>query len=93
MENQNNQYLTKKEIALIVSVVVFLFPVVVSYFKIQTEIALIRQSIDNINNNHTVHIQDTLQEIKEIKVKDAEQDKQSIELQKQVLVILEKLSK
>lgn len=92
MENQN-QYLTKKEIVAIVSVVVFLFPVVVSYFKIQTEIALIRQSIDNINNNHTVHIQDTLQEIKEIKVKDAEQDKQSIELQKQVLVILEKLSK
>lgn len=91
MENQN-QYLTKKEIVAIAGVFTFLLPIVISYFQIKTEIALIRQSIDNINNNHEVHIQDILQEIKEIKAKDTEQDKESIELQKQVLIILEKLS-
>lgn len=57
---------------------------------IKTDIALIQQSIQNINANHEVHIQDILQEIKQMKTEQEKQQDQIIELQKQILVLIKK---
>ena len=59
-------------------------------FSMKTDIALIQQSVANINTNHETHIQDILQDIKEIQDDQKIQNNQIIELQKQVLLILNK---
>ncbi len=55
---------------------------------IRMDIALIQQSISNINSNHEAHIQDILEQIKDMKTIEINQAGQIIELQKQVLVIV-----
>jgi len=72
----------------IVSIALFVGGIVGPYYKIQTDIALIQASIANINTNHEAHIQDLTQDIKEIKVQQVDQQKQIIELQKQLIVVV-----
>lgn len=72
----------------LVSVALFVVGVVAPYYQIQTKLALIDASISNINTNHEAHIQDLTQNIKEIKVTEVDQQKQIIELQKQLIVLI-----
>jgi len=53
--------------------------VVMPMYDIKTDQALIQQSIETINLNHEAHIQTILDEIKEIKQKDSDQDKLILE--------------
>ena len=55
-----------------IGVIIF---VIVPIYDIKTDQALISQSIQTINLNHESHIQSILDEIKEIKQKDSDQDK------------------
>ncbi len=54
---------------------------------IQKDIALIQQSIDNINTNHETHIQDILQQIKEMRMNDDAQDAK-LDTQQQAIIKL-----
>lgn len=49
-----------------VSIISVVFGIFIPYFKMSTDIELIKQSIQNINANHETHIQDILQQIKDI---------------------------
>lgn len=57
----------RSEIGFIITLVVFIFGVVVPYFQIRQDIALIQKDISIINSNHEQHIQDILQEISAMK--------------------------
>lgn len=78
------------EVKWIISIIVFVFGIATPYFGIKQDIALIQASISNINNNHEAHIQDLSQQMKDLGAMQVEQQKQIIELQKQLLVILSK---
>ena len=43
--------------------------------NMEKDVALIQQSISNINTNHEAHIQDILEQMKDMKAKDIEYDK------------------
>lgn len=73
-----------------VSIALFVVGVVGPYYDIKTQIALMQASVSNINSNHEVHIQDITQEIKDMKAVEVDQQKQIIELQKQILVLISK---
>ena len=68
------------EVKFVLGIVLFVGGVVAPYYNQQQDIALIKQSISNINSNHEQHIQDILQELKEMK-------QTEIELQKQIYLI------
>jgi predicted PurR-regulated permease PerM len=78
------------EVGLVVTILVFLFGVIAPYFTITRDIALIQQSIDNINTNHETHIQNILTNIKEIREKQASQDLLLQQNSDAILVILGK---
>ena len=78
-ENLFKQFLTT-EVKFIAGILMFGFGIIAPYYGIKQDIALIQKDISVINVNHETHIQDILQEIKEIK-------SQEIELQKQILLI------
>jgi len=59
--------------------------------EINKNIALIQQSVDNINKNHEAHIQDIVQDLKEQKDQILDLQKQSIQLQTANQIILSKL--
>lgn len=74
-----------------VFLVTVLTPVVVILsfiFGMRQDIAVMRSDIANINTNHETHIQDLTQEIKDLHVTQVDQQKQIIDLQKQILVII-----
>ena len=68
------------EVGIVVMIGSFLLGVVVPFFDMKKDIALIQQSIESINNNHEAHIQDILDQIKEIKEKQLRQDEIVIQL-------------
>lgn len=92
----SNEFNTKIEAwyeSKITFIITLLSPVIIVMLyvsNIQTHIALIQQSIDNINVNHETHIQDIFQQLKEQRAADTVQQAQIIELQKQILIILNK---
>ena len=67
--------------------------VAVPYFTMQKDIALIQQSIENINGNHEVHIQDILEQLKDMKAKDEAQDEKLQANQEQIIKLLTILGK
>lgn len=80
----------ESEVARYGALLVFFLPIVWFIFGIKTDIALIQQSIGNINQNHEAHIQDILGQIKDLKEEQINQQNEIIDLQKQVLVIIQK---
>lgn len=70
------------------SVAVFVVGVVGPYYDIKTQMALIQQDQSTIKSNHLQHLQDIAQDIKDIKEEQSGQQKQIIELQKQILVLI-----
>ncbi len=62
------------EVGLLIMIISFMVGVVAPYFTIKSDIALIQQSIDNINTNHETHIQDILKNIEDLKKEQAAQD-------------------
>lgn len=89
-----NEIKTKRwfesEVARYGAIIVFFVPITIFFFGIKTDIALIQQSIWNINSNHEAHIQDILSALKDMRQEQLDQEKQIIELQKQMIVILNK---
>lgn len=80
----------ESKIAFLITV---LTPVVISLaflLGMKTDIALIQQNIANINTNHEAHIQDILAAMKDMKADQAKQQDQIIELQKEILLIIQK---
>ena len=73
-----------------VSIAVFVVGVVGPYYDIKTQMALIQQDQSTIKSNHLQHLQDIAQDMKDMKNEQVDQEKQIIELQKQILVILNK---
>ena len=55
------------EVKYVLGLLVFGFGVVTPYFSMKENIALIQKDISIINNNHEVHIQDIMVELKKIK--------------------------
>lgn len=99
MENSETQTLKIKDIVkqtvtadvkFVIGIIIFLAGVVAPYYGIRQDIALMKSDVSNINSNHEVHMQDALKNIEEIKMEDKDQDKEIIELQKQILVIMKK---
>lgn len=90
-QNQNAELKTRKifesEFARYMGIVILVFPMILFVYQVKTDIALIQQDINNINMNHEAHIQDILQEIKEMKQIAIQQSNQIIDLQKQVIVL------
>jgi hypothetical protein len=65
---------------------VFLLPIAVFIYQIKVDIALIKQ-------NHEAHIERTLEELSEQKTQIIEIQKDQVETDKQMLIILERLAK
>lgn len=57
---------------------------------IKTDIALIQKDISTINSNHLTHLQKYAEEIKDIKQRQSSEDQEIIELQKQILILLQR---
>lgn len=87
MENEKNDGVIRRvltsEVKWILGVVMFVFGIAGPYYGMKQDIALIQKDISVINMNHEVHIQDILQDQKEMK-------QQIIELQKQLIIIGDK---
>ena len=85
MNEEKNDSLIRKvlttEVKWIISVVIFVFGVISPYFGIRQDIALIQKDIQVININHETHIQDILQQQKEMSA-------QILEMQKQFIIII-----
>jgi len=56
--------------------------------NMEKDVALIQQSVANINTNHEVHIQDILEEIKDIRNKDVETDRRLEATQSSIIYLL-----
>lgn len=70
----------------------FIMFVVIPQQETNTNIALIQQSIQKIEENHLTHLQDYAEEIKEVKAEQKELDAEQVELMKsieRILIILE----
>lgn len=81
------------EVKFVIAIVMFVGGVVAPYYSMRQDIALIKNDISNINANHEVHIQDIVQEIKDINQTQQKQQDQIIELQKQAIVLMDKISR
>ena len=77
----NNETLIRRilttEVKYVIAIIVFVFGVVKPYFEIKQDIALIKE-------NHLTHIEYIENQIKELKERDVERDKQIVELLKQL---------
>lgn len=100
MENQNDNKTTglirsvlTSEVKFILAVIGFVVGVVTPYYSLKQDVALIQKDVSNINSNHEVHIQDILQEQKEINARLETQQAAIIELQKSNAVLLSKVLK
>lgn len=98
METQNDnktagviRSILTSEVKFIISVIGFVVGVVTPYYSLKQDVALIQNDISNINSNHEVHIQDILQEQKEINQRLEAQHSAIIELQKSNAVLLSKV--
>ena len=67
------------EVKWIIGVIMFVFGIASPYFGMRQDIALIQKDIQIINLNHETHIQDIMQQQKEMSA-------QIIELQKQIII-------
>ena len=67
MEESKILKILKSEIGVVISIASFLLVVLVPYYSIKTDIALIQKDISIININHEQHIQDILNELTKIK--------------------------
>lgn len=56
--------------------------------EINTQVALIQQAQDTIKSNHLQHLQDLAQDIDKLATIQTDQQKQIIELQKQLIVVI-----
>lgn len=72
----------------LVSIAIIVVGVVGPYYKIQTDIALIQQAQETIKSNHLQHLQDLAQDISTMATVQSDQQKQIIELQKQLIVLI-----
>lgn len=88
MKEENTYFTTN--VKWMVSIALFVVGVVAPFYSQRQDIALIQQSIGNINVNHEAHIQDILQEMKEMKQTTLIQQGQIIDLQKQLITIASK---
>lgn len=75
------------EVKFVISIIVFCAGVVAPYYAMRQDIALIQRDIATINSNHEAHIQDILQEIKEIKVKDETLQDMIVQNQKTIIML------
>ncbi len=73
-----------------VSVAFFVFGIAGPYYGLVQDIALIQKDISNINSNHEAHIQDIMQQIKDMQTKQLNQQDQIIVLQQQLLAALKR---
>lgn len=71
------------EVKYILGIIIFVAGVVAPYYGIRQDVALIKQDINIINTNHESHIQDIVQQQKEMSA-------QILELQKQLIIITRK---
>ena len=89
-QNQSTEYsvikVLQSETARYGAIIIFLVPIAVFIYQIKLDIALIKQ-------NHLNHIEQIEKELKEQKDEIIELKKDDIETQKQMLIILERLSK
>ena len=76
------------EVKWVIALATFVVTVVAPYYSIKESIALIQQDISTINTNHEAHIQDILTRMEKGDIRDSERDKQIIELQKQMIVLI-----
>ena len=67
MEESKILKILKSEIGVVISIASFLLVVLVPYYSIKIDIALIQKDISIININHEQHIQDILNELTKIK--------------------------
>ena len=85
----------KNEVATVVAIVGVVFSfimfVVVPQQKTATDIALIQASIKKIEENHLTHLQSYAEEIKEIKAKEAEEEKLQTDLMKKLVEVSTRL--
>lgn len=81
------------EAKFVIGVVGFVVGVVAPYYQMKQDVALIQQSISNINSNHEMHIQDLAQQTKDTMVLVQNNQEQIKNLQLQQAVLLEKLTK
>ena len=86
-EGNFKQYLTN-EVKFIIGIGSFLIAVGIPYFGIRTDIALINQSIANINQNHEVHIQDIDQAILAIQTQQKADEEKIIANQEAIIKLL-----
>lgn len=98
MENDNQNYkqtgvirsVLNSEVKFVIGIIVAVFGVAAPFFAMRQDIALIQQSINNINGNHEVHIQDLTQAVKDLQEANLENQKAIITLQQQILNIQRK---
>jgi len=76
------------EVKYIIGIVVFVFGIAAPYYSIRQDIALIQKDISIINNNHLATTQRYAEDLKNLQIASNEQEKQIIELQKQLIQIL-----
>ena len=80
----------ESKVTFVIATITPLVVVLAFLFSMKTDIALIQQSIGNINSNHETHIQDILQNIEKIQKENNKQNEQIIEMQKQILLLMNK---
>jgi len=78
------------EVKFVIGVVTIALGLVAPYYSQKQDIALIQKDIAIINTNHEAHIQDITKNIEEIKLEQVEQNKQIIENQQQIIILLNK---
>ena len=79
------------EAKFVLSIVAFVMGVVAPYYQMRQDVALIQKDISIINTNHSAHIQDLSQDVKDtITVLQAQQNQINV-LQTQQAIILERL--
>lgn len=85
----------KNDVTLVITIGGFIFSFIMFVVRPQMEtakdIALIQQSIDNINTNHLTHLQDYTAEVKALQEEQTEQSKIQTELMKEITTISTRL--
>jgi len=81
------------EAKFVIGIVGFVVGVVAPYYGMKQDLALIQKDIAIINSNHSAHIQDLSQEVKDVvRLVEAQQSQINV-LQTQQAVILDKLTR
>lgn len=77
----------ESKITFLIAIITPMVIVMAFIFSIKTDVAVIQNNISNINTNHETHIQDIMEELKDINNDQKNQNDQIIELQKQILLL------